>query len=374
MSPFVRHSQAKARSTPASALPASWYFDEETLALERRRLFAAAPGYVGHDALVPQEGDYAALDGQYAGEALVRSADGVARLVANVCRHRQAELVTGRGHVKRLVCPMHNWAYDLTGKQVAAPRFDRLPCLDLAARPVTRWNNLLFAGPGDPAAELAAVGKWPELAASADYVLARVDSEAIDVNWKLFMEVYLEDYHVGVVHPGFRNFVDVSELDAEPDFVVGPRLFAERVGVDWPLAKAGSPAFAEFQRLLVDASRGDKPPYGAVWLAYFPHMLLEWYPYTFVASTYWPLSPQSTLVQAEYYMDRRIVSERQDLVAATLAMLDEVTGEDLGVCYALHRGRSALWRRGAGDPPGPYHEPMEQGLAQFHRWVRNALG
>ncbi len=374
MPPTVRPAEGKPSIAPGVPLPAAWYFDEETLDRERRRLFAAGPSYVGHDATVAQAGDYVALEGEHDGRVLARGTDGVVRLVSNVCRHRQAALVTGRGRAKHLVCPMHNWAYDLTGKQVAAPHFDALPCLDLPTRPLSQWNNLLFTVPGDAAIDLAPISKWPELTASADYALVRTDSGLVPLNWKLFMEVFLEDYHVGVVHPGFRNFVDVSTLDVAPETIAGPRFFGELVAVNWPLVKAGTPSFAEYQRLLVEASRGDKPPYGAVWLAYFPHMLLEWYPYTLVASTYWPLSAQSTLVRAEYFMDRRIVADRQDLVQATLAVLDEVTGEDLEICYALARGRHALWKRGQELPPGPYHDPMEQGLARFHRWVRDSLG
>ena len=374
MPPAVRHSPPESTPAHVGALPAAWYFDDETLQVERRRLFDSGPSYAGHEALVRRAGDFAALTGEHEGQVLVRDAEGVARLVSNVCRHRQAELVSGRGRTKRLVCPMHNWAYDLAGKHVAAPHFDQLPCLDLAMSPLQRWNGLVLAGPGDAAADLAPVAKWPELAAGADYDLVRVDDEVIDLNWKLFMEVFLEDYHVSVVHPGFRNFVDVRQLDAEPDTVRGERFFAENVGVNWPLVKAGSPTFARFQELLLDASRGHKPPYGAVWLAYFPNMLLEWYPYTFVASTYWPRTARETVVRAEVYMDRRIVDERQDLVEATLAVLDEVTQEDLDVCYALSRGREAVWRRGGQESPGPYHQPMEQGLEQFHRWIRNSLG
>ena len=99
----------------AVGLPISWYFDPEILEIERRELFAAGPTYAGHASLAPNDGDYMALGGQQSGKLLVRH-DGRPQLVSNVCRHRQAQMLSGRGHVKNIVCPVHNWAYDLNGR------------------------------------------------------------------------------------------------------------------------------------------------------------------------------------------------------------------------------------------------------------------
>ena len=55
--------------------------------------------------------------------------------------------------------------------------------------------------------------RWSELDTS-DYVLERIDEEEHDLNWKAFLEVYLEDYHISAVHPGFRVFVDPSDIRA----------------------------------------------------------------------------------------------------------------------------------------------------------------
>src|SRR3712207_846171 len=96
----------------AVGLPISWYFDPDVLEVERRELFAAGPTYAGHVSLVQSDGDYFTLGGQQAGKLLVRH-NGHAQLVSNVCRHRQAQMLCGAGHAKRIVCPVHNWAYDL---------------------------------------------------------------------------------------------------------------------------------------------------------------------------------------------------------------------------------------------------------------------
>ena len=141
-----------------------------------------------------------ALGGQQAGKLLVRH-NGRPQLVSNVCRHRQAQMLTGCGHVKNIVCPLHNWAYDLNGRQVAAPHFEENPCLDLERTELREWNGMLFAGPRDVRHELAPLAGWTELSTS-NYVLERIDEEEHDLNWKVFLEVYLEDYHISVVPSG----------------------------------------------------------------------------------------------------------------------------------------------------------------------------
>jgi len=357
----------KPKIEAAVGLPVSWYFDPDVLEIERRGLFAAGPTYAGHAALVPRDGDYVALGGRQAGKLLVRH-NGRAQLVSNVCRHRQAQMLTGSGRAKNIVCPVHNWAYDLDGRQIAAPQFAENPCLDLERTQLAEWNGLLFAGPRDVGRELAHLDGWTELSV-ADYVLERVDEQEYDLNWKTFLEVYLEDYHIGVVHPGFRALVNQADLRGASQSVGGDRFFCEHVNVRWPLAAAGSPLFAEFQQILMDVLGGRRPSFAAIWLGLFSGQLIEWYPFCVAVTTYTPLLPTRTRLRSEYYFDRRIAGERRDYVEAGLAVLDEVTGEDHAAAETLQHGRQALYDRGQ-DLQGPYQLPMELGLKQFHDCLR----
>src|SRR5256885_16378416 len=138
------------RIKPASPqLPVSWYFDPAIFALEKKLLFDAGANYVGHELMVPNVGDYHTLAWTDSAKMLVRNAEGV-QLLSNVCRHRQAIMLEGRGNAEHIVCPLHRWTYDLKGELLGAPRFADMPCVRLASTPLTRWNGLLFAGPRDP--------------------------------------------------------------------------------------------------------------------------------------------------------------------------------------------------------------------------------
>jgi choline monooxygenase len=367
MSPIIAPSKAPPRQG-ALGLPPSWYVDPAIFEIERRELFDAAPRFVGRSAMVPRQGDYAALDGANAGQLLVRNG-GEVRMVSNVCRHRQALMLHDCGNAKRIVCPIHNWAYGLDGRQVAAPHFAENPCLNLASTELTEWRGLLFTG-GDAAADLAPLDEWSDLA-EGDYVLDRIEYEEHDVNWKSFMEVFLEDYHVSAVHPGFRTFVNPEDLRGPSDVASGERFFMERVTARWPFGAAGSPHFHEYQELLLDVLDGSPPPFGAIWLSYFPATLIEWYPFANIVTTYDPLGPERTRLCSQYYFDRTIHQTRPDFVAASHAVFAEVTEEDHDVSVRLHRGRQALFQQGV-ERQGPYQEPMEQGLRQFHEFLRGA--
>jgi phenylpropionate dioxygenase-like ring-hydroxylating dioxygenase large terminal subunit len=341
--------------------------DPSIFEIERRELFDGAPQFVGRTAMVPRVGDYVALEGANAGQLLVRGEDEV-RLVSNVCRHRQAQMFRGCGHAKRIVCPVHNWAYALDGRQLAAPHFPENPGLDLPSTELYEWRGLLFTGPRDAAIDLAALDDWPELD-DDDFVLDRIEYEEHEVNWKGFMEVFLEDYHVGAVHPGFRTFVNPDDLKSPSHTLAGQRFFIEKVTTRWPFGPAGSPIFDEYQRLLLDVNNGRSPAFGAIWLTYFPGTLIEWYPHANIITTYDPLSPTKTRLSSQYYFNRHVYESRHDFVAASHAMFAEVTDEDHDVTVRLHEGRQALFQQGA-ECQGPYQEPMEQGLRHYHQFLR----
>src|ERR1700719_1251703 len=84
-----------------SQLPVSWYCDPSIYETEQRLLFPRAPGYVGHELMVPNVGDYHSLAWRDHAQVLVRNPGGV-ELLSNICRHRQAIMVQGRGNARNI--------------------------------------------------------------------------------------------------------------------------------------------------------------------------------------------------------------------------------------------------------------------------------
>jgi len=149
----------------APHLPLSWYFDPKIAALEEKLLFARGAGYVAHEQMAPNPGDYRVLDWRANGAWSLGNNDGRHDLVSNVCRHRQALMLHGSGSLPggTITCPLHRWAYDSCGKHIGAPAFPDMPCLDLPRQDLQKWNGMLFNGKRDVARDLAKMGVAGEL-------------------------------------------------------------------------------------------------------------------------------------------------------------------------------------------------------------------
>ena len=375
---------SQATVTGSTQLPVSSYFDPALYAREMQSIFQQGPRYVGHALSVPNVGDYYALPQEQEGRALVRNATGV-ELVSNVCRHRQAVMLKGRGNLSQdgggnIVCPIHRWTYSAaptasapTGTLIGAPHFDHDPCLNLNNYPLREWNGLLFEDNGrDIAADLAGMGPRTALAFDG-FVLDHVELHECNYNWKTFIEVYLEDYHVGPFHPGLGQFVTCDDLRWE----FKDNYSVQTVGVDKGLAAAqaggGSEVYKRWHQALLAYRAGKAPTFGAIWLTYYPHIMVEAYPHVLTVSTLHPMGPNKTMNMVEFYYPEEIAAFEREFVEAQRAAYMETCIEDDEIGERMDAGRAALLARGDNEV-GPYQSPMEDGMEHFHAWYRRQLG
>jgi choline monooxygenase len=356
----------------ASQLSVEAYFDEALFRREQAVLFDRGPRYVGHGLCVPEIGDYHTLTHEGDGRVLMHNPAGV-ELLSNVCRHRQAVMLRGRGNTgASVVCPLHRWTYDLQGQLIGAPHFQHDPCLALTRYPLTEWNGLLFEAAGrEPARDLAALGCRADLDFSG-YVYDRTVVHECAYNWKSFIEVYLEDYHVGPFHPGLGNFVSCDDLRWE----MGAEHSVQTVGVaksgSEALGKAGSPVYRAWQNEVLRYQQGKAPRHGAVWLTYYPGVMVEWYPNVLVVSTLYPQGPRKTTNIVEFFYPEEIALFEREYVQAQQAAYMETCVEDDEIALRMDAGREALMRRGDNEV-GPYQSPMEDGMQHFHEWYRRKM-
>ena len=377
----LRGSQEAANSP--SQLPVSSYFDPALYTREMQQIFQNGPRYVGHALSVPNHGDYYALPQEGEGRALVRNASGI-ELVSNVCRHRQAVMLKGRGSLTQgaqagggnIVCPLHRWTYSgvnsgstPAGTLLGAPHFDHDPCLNLSNYPLQEWNGLLFEQNGvDVATQLANMGPRADLNFDG-YVLDRVELHECNYNWKTFIEVYLEDYHVGPFHPGLGQFVTCDDLRWE----FKDNYSVQTVGIANQLARSGSAVYERWHKALLNYRDNVPPKFGAIWLTYYPHIMVEWYPHVLTVSTLHPLGPNKTLNMVEFFYPEEIAAFEREFVEAQQAAYMETCVEDDEIGERMDAGRAALLARGDNEV-GPYQSPMEDGMQHFHHWYRKQMG
>jgi phenylpropionate dioxygenase-like ring-hydroxylating dioxygenase large terminal subunit len=192
--------------------PVEVYTDPQRYEHEVARLFRGCPIVACMTADVAEPGDYVTLSLTDVPILLARGADGVVRAFRNVCRHRGACVVGGRGEgAKSFMCPYHGWSYRLDGRLVNPTHRLGFEGLDQAGHGLAEMACGEAAGfvfiqvdgaPGtlDAAAWLGPMG--PELAQLnlGSFARFRDYRSPREMNWKLMGDTFCEQYHLRYLH------------------------------------------------------------------------------------------------------------------------------------------------------------------------------
>lgn len=195
---------------PGHALDAPFYISPEVFEADMKLIYGQHWIYVAVESEIPEPGDYITVDIHRNSVVVVRDDDNAIKAFHNVCRHRGSRLCNEhKGSVGNIVCPYHQWTYDLEGKLLFAEHmgddFDRSRN---GLKPVHLQNlgGLLFICLADsPPAD------FDEFKAAMEpYILPHQISKTkvaaqIDIieecNWKLTIENNRECYHCAANHP-----------------------------------------------------------------------------------------------------------------------------------------------------------------------------
>lgn len=334
-------------AAPARALPPHLYGDQEVFLRERAAVFACAWRLVGHESMAAAAGDF--VTDQIAGASLivVRGRDGALRGFHNICRHRAGPLateLTGRCEGE-LVCRYHGWRYALDGRLKQARDFGTTADFDprdhgLLPVRIDFWRGFVFAtldGNAPPVADLLAPidAEWPA-AVTAPFALHR--SHDIACDWKVYVENYLEGYHVPLVH---------ARLDAEIESA------AYRVEMRGETAIHSA------------LSRGGDAVYTGLWAWAWPWLGINLYRHGVMMERITPLAPRLTRLDYLYFFD----PARRAELGAMLAMSDEVTAEDKAICERVQANLDSGFYR-----PGPLSPRHEGAVAWFQQKLRASVG
>ncbi len=155
-----------------------------------------------------KSGDYIARNAAGTPLIVVRGHDGVARAFKNACRHRGAELASGKGCAGAFVCPYHGWSYGLDGQLLGIPHADGFPNIDklesgLVEVTAIEKNGIIFVIQNkSDEIETAAhetLSGLPHVLQGDQSVFSTTET-IIEANWKLHLESFLEGYHIKPAH------------------------------------------------------------------------------------------------------------------------------------------------------------------------------
>ncbi len=345
----------------ASTLPSWCYADPAVAAAEATRVFARTWQLVGTAASLAEPGSYRVTE--IAGEPVlvVRGKDGVLRALSNVCRHRAGPVASGSGTCATLRCGYHGWSYGLDGALAGTPEFDGVEGFDRGSTrlPVFRvetWIGLVFVcltgvedgGPPPLAEVLGELHGRLEARGLARLSLAFRRDWEIACDWKVYVDNYLEGYHIPVVHPGL-----MKELDY--------RAYRTETHGRWSIQHA--PIVSAGGRL---RRREDDSEAAYYWV--FPNLMLNVYPDNYSTNLILPLGPGRTLTVFEWYVADPESPAVRRVVEETVAFSDEVQHEDIAICEAVQRGlRSRTYSAGR------FSVRRENGVHHFHRLYADAM-
>ena len=294
-------------------------------------------------------------------EPMVVTRDRKERLhcLSNACTHRGNVVCSEAGEAKLLRCGYHGRTFRLDGELLGAPGFEESPGFpspsdSLPRLPVATFGPLVFAAPSPAGSFEDLVAPLRARCGFAATEALRLDASAsrdyeVEANWALYVDNYLEGFHVRYVHPELSPALDLDAGTTE----LFPRSVLQ-VGV----AADGDVAFTPPE---------GHPDHGrrvaAYWWWLFPTTMLNLYPWGLSVNAVQPLSPTRTRVRYLTFVGDASLRGR-----GAGGDLDRVEMQDEAVVQSTQRGmRSRAYR------PGRYSPRHERGVHHFHRMLAEAL-
>src|SRR5437588_7212243 len=338
----------------AETIPSAWYTDPRVHQLDRDAVFATTWQYVADAHQLARPGDHIVTDVAEQPIIVVRGADGALRAFYNVCRHRGGPLAMKDGNADMLICKYHGWTYRLDGMLRGVPHFNRVELFDkrnygLTPVHLAEWEGLLFvslAGRPKPL-EGYLKGIRERIAPTRLGALRfarRIDYD-VRANWKVYVDNYLEGYHVPYVHPELYTLYDYEGYVTEVH--------------DWYSVQVG-PLTGD--RNVYTAGGGD-----ALYYHIFPNLMLNVVPGRLQSNVVLPVAPDRCKVIFRYYYDDVTSPAAEQRIEADVAFSDKVQQEDGEICERVQRGLTSR----AYDK-GRFSVRFEEGVYHFQKLLKTA--
>jgi choline monooxygenase len=340
----------------AFTLPSTLYTHPEAISLERERIFRKQWQLAGHVSQLDANGG--ALRLEIAGNPLIIVRDGeLIRGFHDVCKHRGGPLCIKKGTRSVIQCEYHGWTYRMDGSLRGVPQFDRVDLFekrDFGLEPIAVevWNGLILVHL-DPSADSAVpmIDAIASRISPIDIASMRFHSSAsydIACDWKVYIDNFLEGYHIPIVHPDLARLLDYSRYVTECDDLYSLQFS--------PFADAGpdNPYHAEDGR--------------AFYYFIYPNFMLNILPNRMQLNRVDPAGTGRCVVHFDYFYTDPEQAEASGMAADDRRYSEQIQQEDIEICEAVQRrlGSDAYHR-------GRFSVRREEGVWHFQEKVKASL-
>lgn len=384
---------------PGYSLDQAFYIDPAYHQLDLEHIWYRDWLFVGHDCEIPSAGNYFTVQvGAYA-VVVVRGNDGQIKALHNSCRHRGSRVcLEHKGSAAKLVCPYHQWTYDLDGSLLFARQMgEGFDTSKFGMKPVAceAAGGYIFICLADQPMDFA-----PFRAMMEPYFLphrlrdAKVAFESTIIekgNWKLVWENNRECYHCAGNHPELcKTFPEAPTVTSVNGAAEDPEIAAhwekcEAISLpsQFVIDRQGQyratrvPLLREaisytisgrkaVQMRLSDNVNMDR--IGSLLLYHYPttwnHVLSD-HAITFRVL---PLSATETAVTTKWLVHKDAVEGIDYRLDELTHVWTETNDQDRQIVEENARGIHS-----PAYEPGPYSEVHEGGVAQFVEWYSSFM-
>lgn len=375
-------------------LPQQLYTSEAVFDFEMKAVFARSWLQAGHLAEVVKVGDYITVQLGKTSVVIIRESESSVRAYFNACRHRGSMICTSeKGSARRLVCPYHQWTYDLKGNLIFAKNmpadFDqsRHSLIPLQCEVVA---GVIFIALSDDVPDFGEFRRQIEpMLVPHDLENAKIAHAAVlpeHANWKLVMENGRECYHCSARHPellsSFRDPTEDDYFEGQPDWMThfedicrsnglingpaeGPWFDILRFPIKDGVQSLTLDGRYACSKLLIPSGEGN---IGTLrWATEpnaFSHALRD-HAFTFEA---WPIDVGTTHVRAKWLVHKDAVEGRDYELPHLTALWSATNDQDKWLAENNFRGV-----QGAGYVPGPYSSNDEKKVIDFVNWYLDTV-
>lgn len=333
----------------ASTLPSWAYTSQERLDDEQKSTFTTTWQLVGKTQDLPELNTFFTTRVGEEPIVVTRSAQNQLHAFSNVCRHRAGPVARGCGKTTFLRCAYHAWVYNLNGSLARTPEFENVENFDIKEVTLPQWQlktwgPLIFVSRNP----LMPFEEWigeipfvrPEYSLNDIHFLMTKDYP-VESNWKVYVDNYLEGYHIGPVHPKLAGELDYGRYEVKTY-----KWYSEQIA---PARDTG-----------VYYSQGSSPGAHYFWL--FPNLMLNIYQGLVQTNLVIPAGPDKCVVRFEWYGFSNQISELKPRLGELIEFSDLIQAEDAQICRDVQKNlRSQDYDRGR------FSVKRENGVHHFHR-------